>query len=352
MRIISNPMRRTGLPNGVLDDTPYPSLDVDKPNALLARCPVHKETPLLDMPDLAQKYGVSSISLKDERARLNLGSFKALGAAYVIAHMASEQSSPISELSLKDTTFVTASAGNHGLSVARGAQIFGANAVIYIADTVPEDFAQRLRDGGAIVMRRGADYAASMDAAALAAKENGWTLLSDSSWEGYHDLPHRLMEGYLTLADEVTHQIDTPPTHIFLQAGVGGMAGAVAAYFRKIWSDGPTIVVVEPDAAPALLESINAQKPVTTEGPDSNMGRLDCKTPSFISLKGLAKDADHFMLISDDDAIKAQKVLADANCATSPSGVAGFAGFLEAQAELGIGEDARILAIISEVEIT
>ena len=352
MRIISNPMRQTGLPPGVLESTPYPSLDVGRPTDLLARCPMYDATPLLDMVELAKAQGVKSIWLKDERTRLNLGSFKALGAAYVIADMANNQSTPVSENSLNGMTFVTASAGNHGLSVARGAQVFGAASVIYLANTVPETFAQRLRDIGADVVRAGDDYEASMEAAAQAASDNAWTLLSDSSWEDYTDLPYRLMEGYLTLADEVTHQIDVPPTHIFLQAGVGGMASAVAAYFRKTWGDGPTIVIVEPDAAPALLNSITAQKPVNAPGPVSNMGRLDCKDPSYIALKGLARDADMFMSLSDADATDALDVLSAHGCDTSPSGVAGLAGFLTAKTELSLPADARILAIVTEVPAT
>jgi len=315
MRIISNHMRKTGLPEGILEDTPFPSVDVANPNGLLARCPMHESTALLNLQDLARTHGVGSIHLKDERSRLNLGSFKALGAAYV----------------------------------ARGAQIFGAKAVIYIADTVPEAFAIRLKDLGADVVREGANYEASMAAAQKAAKENNWSLLSDSSWENYNEIPHRLMEGYLTLADEICTQIVAPPTHIFLQAGVGGMAGAVAAYFRKIWHNSPKIIVVEPEAAPALIESITAQSPTTTEGPASNMGRLDCKTPSFIALKGLARDADYFMTIDDVTASNALHELASANCATSPSGGAGYAGFLAAITELGLDAEARILAIISEV---
>lgn len=348
MRIMQNPMRHIGLPADVLSDTPLPSVDISRPLELLKRCPKHEATPLIKTQSLGPKFGVGSIYLKDERNRLGLGSFKALGAAYVIANMANSEKCPVSELSLGGTTYVTASAGNHGLSVARGAQIFGANAVVYISQTVPEEFSERLTGCGAAVVRAGRDYAESMSAALQASETNGWTLLSDSSWEGYFDLPRRLMEGYLVLADEVSQQIELPPTHIFLQAGVGGMAGSLAAYFRKIWGSDPVIVVVEPDAAPALFESASQSKPVETGGPVSNMGRLDCKEPSFIGLKGLARDADYFQLISDQDAENAQKMLASENCQTSPSGAAGFAGFVSAKDKLRLGKESRVLAIISE----
>ena len=157
-----------------------------------------------------------------------------------------------------------------------------------------------MREKEAEVRVEGADYEASMVAAQNAAKEEGFILLSDSSWEGYTELPHRLMEGYLVAAEEVVSQMPVVPTHIFLQAGVGGLAGAMAAYFRHAWGTVPVIVVVEPGAAPALKASIEAGKPVFADGPVSNMGRLDCKEPSLIALKGLSRDADFFLTISDD----------------------------------------------------
>ena len=115
------------------------------------------------------------------------------------------------------------------------------------------------------------------------------------------------------------------PTHVLLQAGVGGMAAAVAAHARRIWGDTPIIIVVEPDAAPALIESVRAGEIVTTEGPVSAMGRLDCKTPSMIALAGLARDADLFVTISEAEAESAVERLAAQGIATTPSGAAGLA---------------------------
>ncbi len=348
MKIITNPLRGAGLPDGILDAAPFPSVDAGRPSALLARCPMHEETPLVSAEALAKQLGVGSVWLKDETNRFNLGSFKALGAAYVIANQANNQSEPVSEHCLNGTTFVTASAGNHGLSVARGAQIFGADAVVFIADTVPESFENRLQSYGAKVMRCGASYEDAMEAALIAAQDNNWILLSDSAWDGYTELPRRVMEGYLTMGEEITQQIDAPPTHIFLQAGVGGLAASMAAYFRHVWRDGPQIIVVEPEAAPALFESIEAQRPVDTTGPVSEMGRLDCKTPSNIGLKGLARDADRFMLISEDAAADAVSLLAKHGIASTPSGVAGLAGLVAAREELSLLKATRTLMIISE----
>lgn len=336
---LQNPYRGQGLPENVLTGVPVPSVDAGAPEALLARCPAAGETPLVE----AKGFG-ARVWVKDERGRMGLGSFKALGAAYVIAHAAVETGAEDLSKALVGKTYVTASAGNHGMSVAAGARVFGARAVIYLAETVPESFAQRLREKGADVVREGAEYEASMAGAAKAADDNGWTLLSDSSWPGYFELPHRLMEGYLAMAAEAARQMPEVATHIYLQAGVGGLAGACAAYFREIWGDAPQIIVVEPEFAPALIESIKADKSVVTQGPVSNMGRLDCKEPSLIALKGLSRDADRFVTISEAEGDGILPELAAQGLETSASGGAGLAA-----AKLdGLDAEARVLCFLSE----
>ncbi len=320
---------------------PDPSVDVSRPLALLARCPEAVETPLISAPDLSAQAGVASVMIKDERNRMGLGSFKALGAAYVIACDAAEGA-------VDDRTYVTASAGNHGMSVAAGAQAFGAKAVVYIAETVPEAFAERLRALGAEVRREGAIYEDGMAAAVAAAEAHGWVLLSDSSWDGYVDRPHRLMEGYLVLMEEAARQMPEPPTHIFLQAGVGGMAAALAAYARTVWGDARRILVVEPEVAPALFASIDAGAMVVTEGPSSAMGRLDCKEASLIALKGLARDADDFMTITEAEGLAGAEAAAAAGLPSTPSGAAGLAGLLAATGALDLSITSRVLLILSE----
>lgn len=340
-RFLINPWRGVGLAGAEL----MPLADADAVSQLLQRCPAHAPTPLRDAVALAARLGVGRLWLKDERARMGLGSFKALGAAHAIAREAAATAADDLRQALHGRVYVTASAGNHGLSVAAGAALFGARAVIYLSLAVPDAFAARLRAKGAEVVRAGADYAASMAAAAAAADANGWTLLSDSSWPGYSALPLRVMEGYLQLAAEAAEQIDQPPTHVLLQAGVGGLAAAVAAHVRLVWGDAPQIIVVEPDAAPALIDSIRAGRLVETTGPLSCMGRLDCKTPSLIALQGLARDADGFMTVSDADAEAAADLLAEHGLPTTPSGAAGVAALL---AGLDPPRDARVMAILSE----
>jgi diaminopropionate ammonia-lyase len=334
------PARRHSLLDG-LTDVPWPSDSALTPTALLARCPAANVTPLSPCPALAARAGVAQVLIKDERSRMGLGSFKALGAAYVIAHDAEQGLA-------QGQTYVTASAGNHGLSVAAGAAAFGAQSVIFLAQTVPESFADRLRALGAEVRRHGDIYEQSMQGAAECARENGWTLLSDSSWPGYFDRPHRLMEGYLVLMHEVADQMQTPPSHIFLQAGVGGLAAACATYARKIWGKAPLITVVEPEVAPALFASVQAGRALVTAGPPSDMGRLDCKEPSLIALRGLARDADVFMTISEAEGHAGSKACSDAGFPSTPSGAAGVAGMLAAPPDIGLTTASRVLVILSE----
>lgn len=360
--MVSNPLRgrglsdRTGLPSRRLRSDPSGAL------ALLARCPAHAPTPFHTLPPLAQRLGVGQLHCKDERSRMGLGSFKALGAGYVIAGMATGRverpGEPVSAealaTALNGTVLVCASAGNHGMSVAAAAALFGAEARIYLSETVPEAFAQRLRARGATVVRAGADYEASMATAerdADAAAHRGWVLLSDSSWPGYLEIPARVMEGYLVLAAEMVDAIDPAATHVILQAGVGGLAAAVATLVRDRWGQGPQIVVVEPSRAPALQASIRAGRSVTAPGPVSSMGRLDCKDPSLLALDELARSADHFVTLQDEEVAETVALLRTYGIDTTPSGAAGVAAVHHAgphRTVLGLDGDSRVAAIITE----
>ncbi len=349
MQYMKNPFLGLGM-SGLADPIPTPSTNKAAVASLLTQCPAHRQTPLVNATDLAAVLGVGSLHVKDERTRMQLGSFKALGAAYVIACDAQTAGGDFSQ-ALAQETYVTASAGNHGMSVAAGARVFGAQAVIYLSKTVPDAFAQKLRGKGAQVVIEGENYEASMQAATEAAMRNGWRLLSDSSWDGYFEVPHRLMEGYLQMAAEAFEQMPTEPTHIILQAGVGGMAAAVAAMARETFGEKPVVVVVEPEAAPALYESIEQGKAVQTSGPVSSMGRLDCKEPSLIALKGLSRDADFFALITETEGSETMQTLAGFDLATTPSGGAGLSFLLatEDPNTIGLGEQAHILAFLTEV---
>lgn len=344
---IENPWRGNGMPGF---DPAGVSVNVDAPLALLKLCPAAKVTPLVNCTHLAKSLNIDRLYIKDESQRMNLGSFKALGAAYAIAKQASErqQDGNWSD-ALSGEVFVTSSAGNHGLSVAAGAKLFGAKAVIYLSRHVPDDFANRLRGYGAEVVIAGNSYEESMDAAIERAKVEGWQIMSDTTWpECYTGVD--IMEGYLVMAAEAFDALDEPPTHIFLQAGVGGLAAAVAALARDRYGDFPHITVVEPDEAPALQVAITSGKVKSSGGDVSIMGRLDCKEASEVALAGLAAHADAFMTLSDADCNRLIVDLKAQDIAGSPSGAAGYAGLKLAvdKGLFGINDQSRVLLFLSE----
>ena len=272
---------------------------------------------------------------------MGLGSFKALGGAYAVLRL-------IEARGRADVTFVTASAGNHGLSVAAGARVFGATARIHIARTVSEHFADRLRAEGATVVRSGDTYEASIAAAIADAEATGAIHLADGSWPGYTEPPRLVMEGYTVIAEELREAFETAgpdadawPDVVYLQAGVGGLAAAMAARIRAAWSVQPRIIVIEPEAAPCLRESMRAGRIITVDGPVSEMGRLDCKTPSLLAFDILRETADAFETVSEAEAAAAVELMAAEGLATTPSGAAGVAGWMRMGGE-------RPLVILSE----
>lgn len=321
--------------------------------AMLQRCPVYAPTPLRSLPALAGELGIGALTVKDETRRMRLGSFKALGGVFAIAQMI-EDASGTADLASEQArqaaagmTFITASAGNHGLSVAAGARIFGARGIIVLGTAVAEGFAQRIRKTGAEVVRVDGSYEDSVRHAIDAADENGWLLLADGSWEGYTERPALVMEGYTVLAEECRAEFENSgdwPTHVFLQAGVGGLAGAVAAHIRDHWAVQPKIAVVEPDAAPCLLKSVEAGRLTRAVGPESNMGRLDCKDASLIAFEALRHDADTFVTVTDAEAGAAARMFQRHGISTTPSGAAPLAALRRMQP----GPDARCLLVATE----
>ena len=200
-----------------------------------------------------------------------------------------------------------------------------------MSDTVPEDFALRLKHKNAEVVRSGANYEESIEAAIKDANDSGAIHLADGSWPGYIEPPRLVMEGYTIMAKELREEfehLNDWPTHVYLQAGVGGFAAAIAFEIRKSWRVQPEILIVEPDAAPCLKESIKHRKILTVEGPVSDMGRLDCKTPSLLAFEILSSAANDFCLITEEQAQDAVRLAGKMGLATSPSGAAGLAALL------------------------
>lgn len=311
-------------------------LDAQKARLFHGAFSAYSETPLTTLT-----LETGSVWAKDETARMGLGAFKAVGGTYAVGQMIAQalgsdaDPQTLGADAMRDRakalTFVCASAGNHGMAVAEGARLFGAGCRIHLSETVPQDFADRLAAKGAQVVRSGAVYEDSIAAAIKDAEESGAIHLADGSWQGYIEPPRLVMEGYTVLAEEMRAEFEktgTWPSHVYLQAGVGGFAGAIAYMIRENWAEQPQIVIVEPDAAPCLQTSVAKGEAVAVAGPVSNMGRLDCKEPSLIAFDILRHAGDRFVTITDEQADAAVAVAAEHGVQTTPSGAAGFAALL------------------------
>lgn len=312
-------------------------------------------TPLVDLPALAERLDLGRICIKDESGRFGLGSFKALGGAYAVARVMATQGGA------EPLTVCCATDGNHGRSVAWGAQKLGAKAVIFIHETVSQARAEAIARYGAEVIRTPGTYDDSVREADRQARANGWTVVSDTSYPGYDAIPRDVMQGYAVMVAEALHQLQgTRPTHAFVQGGVGGLAAAVTA---ELWlaAEGapPAIAVVEPETAACLLESARAGKPVAVGGDlETIMAGLACGEPSLIAWPVLDQGARAFLSIPDTLAEEAMRLLASgqagARLTIGESGVAGLAGLIcaaqdpQQRAALGLGPDSVVLLIGSE----
>ena len=320
--------------------TPNP----EKPKKLLAACPAYKSSPVIKTNAIAN----IDLLIKDETQRMGLGSFKALGGVYAAAMLLAEKWQESTGKKLKpemftseefkqfssSVTFICASAGNHGLAVASGAKLFGAKARIHLSAEVPKAFEQRLLSKSATVIWSGKVYDDSVAAAIQDAEQGNGFLLADGSWEGYTYPPSLVMEGYTVIAEELREAFTLSkewPTHVFLQAGVGGLAAAMAYIIRENWEQQPEIIIVEPDLAPCLRDSHKKGAVTTVSGDISIMGRLDCKVPSLLAFNALEKVQVRYTAISDQEAIQASHLLQKNNIDTTPSGAAGLAGLLKHQ---------------------
>lgn len=334
--------------------------DPGVPLRLLAACPAYRPSPLRAVRDQADH----ELLIKDESERLGLGSFKALGGVYAVARLVERRwsetghgplepenfrSAEVKDLA-RAMTFVCASAGNHGLAVATGARLFGARARIHLSAGVSERFEQRLIAKDATVLRSGETYEDSVAEASRDAEATGAILLADGSWPGYFDPPSLVMEGYNVIAQELRTRFEERgdwPSHVFIQAGVGGLAASMAISIRERWARQPDIIVVEPDAAACLQASHEAGRPLRAEGPASTMGRLDCKEPSLIAFHALERAEVGYLAVTDDEAEAAADELADLGLPTTASGAAGLAGLRKGgSSRTGFGP--RPLIIVTE----
>jgi diaminopropionate ammonia-lyase len=335
----------------------------------------HVVTPLHMLPALARELGVSAIHIKDEGLRLGLGSFKALGGSYAVIRLVLDAASErlgrvfdVSALHAPDVraaaegmTFACATDGNHGRSVAQGAALVGARSVVFVHSGVSEQRVDAIRRFGAEIVRVAGSYDDSVEEAARVADKNGWTIVSDTSWPGYERIPALVMQGYTAMVREALRQLPEPPTHVFVQAGVGGVAAAVAGHLALALGDRrPIFVVVEPARAACLYESARAGRPVRIEQREPTvMAMLECYEPSLIAWRVLSRVADGFMTVEEEDAVAAMKRLArplgaDPPIVAGESGGVGLAGLIRASADpqarkaLRLDSQSRIFVINTE----
>ena len=284
---------------------------------------VYKETPLIELKNFK---GVRSIYVKDESQRFGLKAFKGLGSVWAMHKIISE-----SKEKPENMTFITTTDGNHGKGVSWAAGLFGCKSYVFMPKGTVEVRAQAIRDAGsATVEITDMNYDDCVKYTARLAKENHWHLIQDTSWAGYEEIPAQIMLGYSTLAYEALWQMEYQrPTHIFLQAGVGSMAGAIAAVFAEVFKDNPPrITIVEPTEVACFYETMkigDGEIHSATGNGQTMMAGLNCATPCELAWKILRKYAADAATISDDVAAEAMRELARQKIISGESGCAGFA---------------------------
>jgi diaminopropionate ammonia-lyase len=335
----------------------------------IASWPGYAPTPLVNLPGLARRAGIAALGYKDESGRFGLGSFKALGGAYAVLRQLQAQCGGVTSTELRSgkhrdrtaaITVTCATDGNHGRSVAWGASLFGCRCVIYIHETVSQGRADAIARYGAEVRRVPGTYDDAVHQAARDAEANGWTVVSDTSYPGYTDIPRDVMQGYAVMADEGMAQ-GSVPTHIFIQAGVGGLAAAVCGHFwETLGEKRPRAIVVEPDRAACLFESAAQGRAANIHGAlDTMMAGLACGETSILAWEILEEGASDFLTVTDEAAAACMRLLGEGIDGDPPvvageSAVAGLAGLLGAMARpelaqaLALGASSRVLLFGSE----
>ena len=336
--------------------------------AEISSWPGYQPTPMRAAPILASELGLESVWVKDESGRFGLGSFKALGGAYGVRQVMKEGGGGAAGL-----TVTCASDGNHGRSVAWGAEMFGCDAVIYLPGHVTEVRADAIRAFGARVVRVDGEYDEAVARSARDAHENGWTVISDTSYPGYMDIPRVVMVGYTVMVWEalsilgawrntmdVSSAIPQLPSHLFIQGGVGGLAAAVIGHlWERLGENRPVAVIVEPEAADGLLCSARAGRPEPSRGDlHTVMAGLSCREVSPLAWDIVGAGAHAFMTVPDGGIAPLMRAAARGELGEpfegGESGVAGLLGLIEVardedrRREIGLDDRSRVLVFNTE----
>lgn len=344
---------------------PLPRQDADAIAAELLRLsPAYAPTPLMDLPRLAARLGVGQVLAKDE-GRRRLGSFKSLGGTYagLRALARAAGSSPAALVSGHIhglPALLCASDGNHGLAVAAAARHAGARARIYLHAGVPAARARRIEAEGGETVRVEGTYDDAVDAAAAAARQGAGILVADTTDAPDDPVVADVMAGYGVIAAEIRRQVDgagqARPTHLFVQAGVGGLAAAMAEGLEGWMAPPAAIIAVEPAEAPCLGAALAAGRPMRIGGAlETVAGMLSCGEASAPALAVLRRHGAQALPVPEDGLATAPRLLREAGGpATTPSGAAGLAGAAAVLADarmagrLGLGAGSRLLILVTE----
>ena len=334
-------------------------------------------TPLVSLPGLANALGIASLEAKDEGHRFGLKSFKALGGAYAVLRAlqaqveARGQPRPSAAELIKGAhrdhmqkvTVAAATDGNHGRSVAWGAQMFGCRSKIYLHSHVSQDREDGIARYGAEIVRVPGSYDDSVRQCAADCEKNGWVLVADTnSGGGGAEIPTLVVQGYTIMVEEMIGQLGRrKPTHVFVQGGVGGLAAAVAGHlWETLGAERPRVIVVEPDRADCIYRSIAAGKPTVVPGEvDTFMACLAAGEVSPLAWPILHRSIDDVVTLPDDAAPAAMRLLAqgtggDAPVVAGESGCAAIAGLIAVALDphlrtaIGLDTSSQVAAIVSE----
>lgn len=296
-------------------------------------------TPLVSRPDLATALGIGHLLVKDETARFGLNAFKLLGARFALDTLLAEGAVAAGD------TLVCASEGNHGRAVAHGASAAGCACRVYLSHTVAEPRAAAIAAEGATVVRVEGTYDDAVRRASADAQREGWTVVSDTSWEGYEHIPRLIMLGYTHMVDEMAAAMaDTDgPDLIVVPGGVGGLLAAIAGAAAEGWpTRPPRIVCVEPVSAACLQASARAGRPTAVPGPfETQMGGLRCGEVSPLGFAIAAPHVAAYVGIDDHWAEQAMRMLARP-AAGEPPVRAGLSGAAALGALLALGHDPAV----------
>ena len=280
--------------------------DIDEAYSSISSWESYTPTPLIKLNKLSNELGLNKIFYKDESKRFDLKSFKALGGAYAVEKITKGN---------KNIVVATATAGNHGRSVAWGAKRLGLKCKIFISEFVSEARGQAMSDLGADVIKVKGNYEKSLIECIKQSTENNWQIVQDVAWKDYMIVPRYTMAGYTVMMKEIVDQIKNDQvTHIILQAGVGGMAGAMVAGIARYLKNIPETIVVEPDSAACVMESIKTGKIEKIDiKRESLMGGMSCGEVSLVPWEILKNSVKFCISLPDDDIAKTMKLLGNSS---------------------------------------